>query len=1032
MSRSSLVGRRAEIEMLAEAVDELRSGSGSLVLLVGEPGIGKSRLAEETARLAEAAQLRAVFGRAWEAGGAPAFWPWIQVLRGLAPGVDPLGGARGASSPEDRFLLFDATTRALGDACREAPAVAILEDAHAIDDASLHLLAFVAQHLRTMNLLVVATYRDVEARLTPAAGAVLERLSRAARVIAPRRLERAEIAELADGLDADAVATLYQQSEGNPLFVTELLRVLRRRGGPIVVPAGVRTAIREHLRVLPADLLPVLEIAAVIGREFAASHVAELCARPIDQVLDAFGTAVELGVLVERAPARFAFAHGLIAETLHHDLAAARRAQLHLAVAETLERTAAPLTEIAHHLFGAGPDHAQRAADMALRAAEQARRQLAFEPAAALVERGLQILPPGNAVGRFELMRLLGEVRLLADDADRGREAAREAAALARSIGSPELLARAALTYGGSWSFGFTDQVLLQLLEEALAALPAGDHPLRARMLARLASALQPARDTSVPIAIARDAIAMAERLGDDRTKLDVFFSASGALVLFGPPAERRTLNLATVALAERFGEPLMALRSHHRLVFDHAELSDLAGLAIHHRCYDELVERLRLSRARWPSAMMRAMLALVEGRMAEHDEAVAEAQRLADEVGDGFLRVTLVGHRVAELTQCASSDEIRANHHVYQAMSGWGGQGWTYPDVLACYHVRVGELETGRAMLPRDRVEALLAHRLLERGNDLAHAVWLLDDRELAAMLYDWLATEGTRMGALHSHGYAIGRTAAHSAMLLAATLGDLAAARRHFDAAAPVLRAMNARPQEAWLFVHFATILSRTRDPAVQDEVARLAAKARAYAAECRVSLEAQLAELETPAPPRSVAITPEVQMACEGETWIIEGLGLSCRLKASRGVELLSRLVAEPMRELHVLELVGTDVIDDGDAGEVLDAAAKLAYKNRLGELREGLEEAERWNDIARAERARDEIDALESELSRATGLGGRSRRVGRAAERARINVQRRLADTIRRIADVAPELGRHLGVTIRTGIYCSYSPDRAPRR
>jgi hypothetical protein len=222
---------------------------------------------------------------------------------------------------------------------------------------------------------------------------------------------------------------------------------------------------------------------------------------------------------------------------------------------------------------------------------------------------------------------------------------------------------------------------------------------------------------------------------------------------------------------------------------------------------------------------------------------------------------------------------------------------------------------------------------------------------------------------------------------------------------------------------------------DPTLRDEAARLLAGARELCRIVGMAIEPQIAALEAklsaPAAPRSPAPTTEtVTMRSEGELWLVEGLGTSCRLKSSRGVELLARLVREPGRELHALDLAGDGdgVADAGDAGEMLDAEAKAAYKRRLLELREELEEAEHWNDSARVERARDELEALEAELSRATGLGGRTRRSGRAAERARINVQRRLADAIKRIGEASPELGKHLARAVRTGTFCSYAPER----
>ncbi|HEY5946308.1 MAG TPA: AAA family ATPase, partial [Kofleriaceae bacterium] len=585
MARGPIVGRDVELGQLDEALADARAGRGGVALLIGEPGIGKSRLVEEVARRAN---QDAVWGRAWEAGGAPPYWPWTQVLRAIGGAATSVHVARvrgdavdlPPAAADDRFLLFDAVTQHLIAAAR--PLVIIFEDLHAADEPSLHLLAFVATQLSTSPILIVGTYRDVEARLTASAGAILDRIARGARVIQPRRLGADDVmalvaAEPGLSIGSDAVAALHRRSEGNPLFVVELLRVIARQGAQGAVPASVRTAIREHLRGLPADVAAVLDAAAAIGREFTTSVLADVCKRSPNEVHDALDAAVELGVLVVRGPSRYAFAHGLIQETRHDDLPAGRRAELHLAVANALERDPArPLTEIAHHLLDAGPDHADRAAEVAQQAAERSRRQLAFEPAAALIERVLATSPPSSQTARFELLRLLAEVRILAGDDARGKEAAREAAELARTLGSAELLARAALTYGLAYNVGSTDQVLVQLLEEALAALPPGDLALRAHMLARLAAALTPSRDMNPPLAIAREAIAMAQRLGDPRTQLEVIYAAMSALSLFAPPAERVALTQQTLALAERFDEPLIALRAHHRLILDFFQLADL------------------------------------------------------------------------------------------------------------------------------------------------------------------------------------------------------------------------------------------------------------------------------------------------------------------------------------------------------------------------------------------------------------------------------------------------------------------------
>lgn len=145
------------------------------------------------------------------------------------------------------------------------------------------------------------------------------------------------------------------------------------------------------------------------------------------------------------------------------------------------------------------------------------------------------------------------------------------------------------------------------------------------------------------------------------------------------------------------------------------------------------------------------------------------------------------------------------------------------------------------------------------------------------------------------------------------------------------------------------------------------------------------------------------------------------------------MIARLVENAGREVHALDLasdpaagVGREAIDLGDAGEILDAKARAAYKERIQELREELEETERFADTSRKERLQRELDALTQQLAAAVGLGGRERRTGSAAERARITVSRRVREAIKKIAEHDPELGRHFDWTIRTGTFSAYEP------
>jgi hypothetical protein len=173
----------------------------------------------------------------------------------------------------------------------------------------------------------------------------------------------------------------------------------------------------------------------------------------------------------------------------------------------------------------------------------------------------------------------------------------------------------------------------------------------------------------------------------------------------------------------------------------------------------------------------------------------------------------------------------------------------------------------------------------------------------------------------------------------------------------------------------------------------------------------------------------------MVREGEVWALTHDGATVRLKDSLGLQYLALLIAEPGREIHVLDLAGGrpaegaaggEMTDAGDAGELLDEEARASYRRRLEDLQEEMREAESFGDAARASRAREEIEFLGAELSRAVGLGGRARRAGSAAERARSAVQRRIKNALDRIGEAAPALAAHLGRAVKTGNFCCYRP------
>jgi len=273
-----------------------------------------------------------------------------------------------------------------------------------------------------------------------------------------------------------------------------------------------------------------------------------------------------------------------------------------------------------------------------------------------------------------------------------------------------------------------------------------------------------------------------------------------------------------------------------------------------------------------------------------------------------------------------------------------------------------------------------------------------------------------------------------------LAARLGKRDEALAAFTAALELARRSGASASEAWVLLARAEALGRWSQPAAADfaAAARLARERGMPAILERVEAGSGGApEPLRPAPPASAPRTdPEgpaklqFSLHAQGRQVVVVCNGRTTRLRLVRGLPMIARLVDHPGREFHVLDLVAEHdenaVVDRGDAGEILDAKAREAYHHRIVELRAEIDEAERFADSFRVDGARRELDLLIQQLSSAVGLGGRARRVGSAAERARIVVQRRVREAIKKVAEHEPELGRHLDWAIRTGTFCAYEP------
>jgi DNA-binding SARP family transcriptional activator len=434
--RPALVGRDSELAALVAALDESASDA-RFVVIEGEPGIGKTRLADELRELAEARGAVAVWGRSDEGGAAPALWPWLPPLRTLAtqsPSVPPavshlLSGEAPAGAGQERaaqFERFEAVAALLDGVAAARPVVVLLDDLQWADPTSLELLSFLAGRLRR-GVLVAGTMRQLEVGRNDS---VTDALAAIARRPGSRRLQlrgltpsaTATVLESAtdNAVAASVAATIHARAEGNPFYAIELSRLVDEEGGIAgEVPATVGDVVRRRLARLPQDTVDLLGVSAVVGRDVEMGLLARAADRTFDQVLDGLEPAVVHRLLVEvpELPSVLRFSHALVREVVLDDMTSLRRARLHLKVADAIESGGAGVDDaeiLAEHLWRAAPvGVGLRAADALERAAEVALRRVSYAAAEDSLRKAVQLRRATSATLDDQQTELRAICRLL-------------------------------------------------------------------------------------------------------------------------------------------------------------------------------------------------------------------------------------------------------------------------------------------------------------------------------------------------------------------------------------------------------------------------------------------------------------------------------------------------------------------------------------------------------------------------------------------------------------------------------------------
>lgn len=1058
-----LVGRDAVLTIARAALDDALAGTTQLVLVTGEPGIGKTAVL--TAFAAEAAERGATVLRAncWD-GGAPAYWPWVQALRGVPPGelgavAELLGSAperpagSGAEAADTRFRLFDATAGLLTRLGREAGLVVVLDDLQWADAASLRMLEFLARHLGPARVLLLGAYRELAGGL-PAA----------AQVVPLRGLDAAEVAAVMTAVagprpEAGLADRVWRRSGGNPLFVRELTRLLQ--AGPDTadaVPETVRDILLSRLARLSQPCAELLAVAAVCGRAVRP----ELLGRLADVAPGLLEEATAARVLTRTADG-LRFSHDLYRETLLDGLPAAHRAALHAAAGHALEElceagAAVPMSEVAAQFVAAGPDAAADAVRCCALAGREAALRAAHADAAARYRDALAALdllpgaapglrggdaadrggfavsgvapgtsprqgggnadavraggrsgsavadaasgaPPGRRGGGADAAERGGSVvaDVAADAADRAesavvsrklpsrrdllvglaaslehsgdtdaaRAAYRDLAELARRTHDPYGLADAALgLHGLGFRSGSVDAGHLLLLSEAAEGLPPGVRALRSRLLTAFGRDLRSSADPSPgrAAAVVREAGELAVAAGDPGALAGALLAQHDIAWRPGGAKERLAILADMADAAERARDPDLAAQTVLLRATALIELGDPDGTAQLH-AFTRLADRLGHARGRWGALSRRATLAVVSGPP-------SDAVPLADEAFE-------LGLLIGQPDAAAVYGTLRLSLGLVVPLAG------PVPDLdpndpvapllpllRAATMLAGGAEDRARAEFRGFALSTLPAQYHLEMRAltaAVAASVGSVEQREQAyAMLADYAGTHVV-VGGCASYSGAVD----HHLGLLCAALGRHEEAVAHLEAAVTQYRLLGA---PAWA--------QRARE---------------------------QLADA-----------TRGCVFHRDGRVWTLGYEGRQVHLPHTKGLADLAALLAAPGKDVAALELLGRPATG---ADPVLDDAARRAYRARITRLDAAIADAA---DEAEAERHQAERAELVRQITAAAGLGGRPRRLGDDAERARKAVTARIRDAIEQILRAHPPLGLHLRTTVHTGTYCAYRP------
>lgn len=812
-----MVGRDAQLDALAERLDAADAGTPQFAALVGEAGIGKTRLASELGVIAAQRGATLLIGRCSQDDGAPALWPWTSVLGGLGLGLPHAASPAESGDPDaEQFVAWDAICRSVLDASADRLVVVGIDDLHWSDASSLRVLRHLCDIAHQGRLMVVATWRAEPAPVGPLAEVAEAFARRHALSLHLTGLSAGEAADVVEavasgaGLDDEALDALRERTDGNPFFLVEYARLLAGSGAADLaehgLPRAVADVVTRRVSQLPEQTARLLGFASVVGRDFDLRVLAAGAGvSPLD-ALDSLEPALEGGLVRDEGADRFRFSHALVREGVYAGVSPSRRERMHGVVAESMEAIGLGderVSEVARHWGLAGPGSAARAWRAAAAAAESATRVHAYEEAADWLGEALAhlALDPGAGprdrydllMARVEALRWSGEMTGLSRVVD-------EAVALAEELHDPELVATAASagSEGAFWQpmdYGQVSEFRVGALRRALADLPPDDSERRCRVMLSLAAEVYYASSGRERDALTEQAVAMARRLGDKALLMRALHSAF--IAVWRPETAR--LRLAwldeAVALAQAAGDEHGEVIGRTLRAAVCGELGMVDELWLEVGWAKPAAARLRMLYALLVlNSMVMPWLAMAQ-RTEEADAATAEMLAVADRMA---LPQKDDGVRGALLTRAFWEGADERSIQALGALTAETSMPIGTAQVVLL--LRWGKADDAERAyrgqefdLSRDDWFSLLNWSF---AAEVAHA---FGDAGLGARAYQ-LLSPFAGWGATAGSGAAMGPVDAFLAFAAAAT-GELDLARRHADDAAELCERWQIPLVAAWL---------------------------------------------------------------------------------------------------------------------------------------------------------------------------------------------------------------------------------------